>query len=63
VLAPGSFEHVDPTHAAIHEEMLASGVRQLREELNERDAAPAGFFCFSATPLIETGRTPLFQTT
>ncbi len=58
VLAPGSFEHVDPAHAAIHEEMLASGVRQLREELNERDAAPAGFFCLSATPMIETGPPP-----
>lgn len=38
--------------------MLASGVRQLREELNERDAAPAGFFCLSATPQIETGPPP-----
>ena len=58
VLAPGSFEHADPAHAAIQEEMLASGVRQLREELNERDAAPAGFFCLSATPLIEAAPPP-----
>jgi len=58
VLAPGSFEHADPTHASIHEEMLASGVRQLREELQEKDAAPVGFFCLSATPLIETDSPP-----
>lgn len=58
VLAPGSFEHSDPAHAAIHEEMLASGVRQLREELDEKDAAPIGFFCLSATPLIETDPPP-----
>jgi hypothetical protein len=53
VLAPGSFEHVDPTHATIHERMLASGVQQLREESDEKDPAPIGFFCFSATPLRE----------
>jgi hypothetical protein len=58
VLAPGSFEHVDPTHATIHEEMLASGVKQLREELREKDPAPVGFFCLSATPLIETELPP-----
>ena len=58
VLAPGSFEHVDPTHAAIHEEMLASGVQQLREELEEKDAAHVGFFCLSAKPLIETDPPP-----
>jgi hypothetical protein len=58
VLAPGSFEHVDPTHATVHEEMLASGVRQLHEELHEKDPAPIGFFCLSATPLIETDPAP-----
>jgi hypothetical protein len=58
VLAPGSFEHVDSAHAAIHEEMLASGVRQLHGELNEKDAAPIGFFCLSATPLIENDPPP-----
>ena len=51
VLAPGSFEHVDPAHAAIHQEMLASGVRQLSEECDQKDTAPAGFFCLSAAPL------------
>ncbi len=58
VLAPGSFEHLDPTQAAIHEEMVASGVKQLREELQEKDPAPIGFFCLSATPLIETDPPP-----
>jgi hypothetical protein len=31
--------------------MLASGVRQLREEFDGKDTAPAGFFCLSAEPL------------
>ena len=53
VLAPGSFEHKDPTHAAIHEQLLASGIQQLREELDHKDPAPIGFFCFSVTPLLE----------
>ncbi|WP_263354168.1 hypothetical protein [Acidicapsa acidisoli] len=58
VLAPGSFEHVDPTHAAIHEQLLASGVQQLRGELDENDPAPSGFFCLSAMPLREIDSPP-----
>lgn len=58
VLAPGSFEHVDPVHAAIHEEMLASGIRQIRKELEGKDSEPAGFFCFSVTPLRESDPPP-----
>jgi hypothetical protein len=58
VLAPGSFEHVDPTHAAIHERMLASGVQQLRGELDEKDPAPIGFFCLSGMPLLEADPPP-----
>ncbi len=58
VLAPGSFEHVDPKHAAIHEEMLASGVRQLRAELTETNIVPIGFFCLSAMPLTEADAPP-----
>jgi hypothetical protein len=58
VLAPGTFEHLDPTHAAIHEELLAAGIKQLRGELQEKDPAPIGFFCLSATPLIETDPPP-----
>lgn len=54
VLAPGSFERLDLTHERVHEEMLASGVKQLREELKEEDSEPIGYFCLSATPLIET---------
>jgi len=57
VLAPGSFEHVDSTHAAIHHRLLASGVEQLRGELNE-DPAPIGFFCLSAMPLATTDPAP-----
>jgi hypothetical protein len=58
VLAPGSFEHVDSAHAAIHQEMLASGIKQLREELQEKDPAPIGFFCLSAMPLTEADPPP-----
>ena len=58
VLAPGSFEHVDPTHAAIHEQLLASGIQQLHGELDQKDPAPIGFFCFSAMPLREADPTP-----
>ena len=54
VLAPGSFEHVDSAHAAIHHQLLASGIEQLRGELGEKAPAPIGFFCFSAMPLRET---------
>ena len=57
VLAPGSFEHVDPDHAEIHGRMLASGVEQLREELGQEHPAPVGFFCLSAMSLWE-GDTP-----
>ena len=58
VLAPGSFEHVDSDHAAIHNQLLASGIQQLREELAEKDPAPTGFFCFSAMPLREADLPP-----
>jgi hypothetical protein len=58
VLAPGSFEHVDVAHAAIHNQLLASGIQQLRGELSEKAPAPAGFFCFSAMPLRETDPPP-----
>src|SRR5215469_12294000 len=58
VLAPGSFEHVDPAHAEIHERMLSSGIQQLREELNEKDPATIGFFCLSAMPLKEAEPPP-----
>jgi hypothetical protein len=58
VLAPGTFELSDPAHAAIHEDMLAAGVKQLSEELDQRESAPLGFFCFSATPLLEGDSPP-----
>jgi hypothetical protein len=58
VLAPGSFEHVDSGHAAIHNQLLASGIQQLRGELAEKDPAPIGLFCFSAMPLREADPPP-----
>lgn len=58
VLAPGSFEHVDPRHAEIHKKMLTAGVDQLRRELNEKDPELAGFFCLSATPSNEEDAPP-----
>ena len=53
VLAPGSFEHVDSAHAAIHNQLLASGIQQLKAEFAEKAPPPVGFFCFSAMPLGE----------
>ena len=58
VLAPGSFEHVDAAHAAIHNQLLTSGIQKLRGELTEKDPAPVGFFCFSAMPLREADPPP-----
>jgi hypothetical protein len=58
VLAPGSFEHVDSAHAAIHNQLLASGIQELRRELAEKAPAPVGFFCFSAMPLREADPPP-----
>jgi hypothetical protein len=60
VLAPGTFEHVDPVHAAIHDQMLTSGVEQLRGELNsgEKNPSLSGFFCLSAMPLRDTDPPP-----
>ena len=58
VLAPGSFEHLDPTHAAIHERLLTSAIQQLRRELDEKAPAPTGFFCLSAMPLTEADPPP-----
>ena len=58
VLAPGSFEHVDPAHAAIHERMLAAAIQQLRRESDEKAPAPLGFFCLSAMPLTTADPPP-----
>ena len=51
VLAPGSFDHVDPTHGQIHTELLAAGVQELRKELGESNSVPIGIFCLSASSL------------
>jgi hypothetical protein len=58
VLAPGTFGHLDPTHVELHKKMLASGVEQLRGELDEKAPSPVGFFCFSAMPVWETDPPP-----
>lgn len=59
VLAPGYFVHVDPTHAEIHAQMLASANRLLQEELGEGKTAPRGFFCLTLAP--PTAEDPLPQ--
>jgi hypothetical protein len=50
VLAPGSFDHVDPAHAQIHTQLLAAGIQELRKELGGTNSAPIGIFCLSAAP-------------
>jgi hypothetical protein len=44
VLAPGIFGHADSDHSQVHMRLLASGIEELRKELGETKAAPAGFF-------------------
>jgi hypothetical protein len=51
VLAPGYFSHVDSDHSQVHMRLLASAIQELRKELGETKAAPAGFFCLTAAPL------------
>jgi hypothetical protein len=58
VLAPGSFAHVDSDHAAIHNQLMTSGIQQLRRELAAKDPLPVGFFSFSVMPLRETDPPP-----
>ena len=58
VLAPGTFEHLDLTHAGIHERLLSAGIQQLREEQGEKDSVPTGFFCLSAMPLRDADPPP-----
>ena len=58
VLAPGSFEHVDSAHRAIHRELLAAGVEQLRSEFDGKDASPSGFYCLSVMPLRDIDAPP-----
>jgi hypothetical protein len=58
VLAPGAFEHLDLTHAEVHERLLTSAIEQLRGELDEKAQAPTGYFCLSALPLTEADPPP-----
>jgi hypothetical protein len=56
VLAPGSFQRPESADAAL--QMLASGVQQLRAELDEKDAAVTGFFCLSVMQLWDADTPP-----
>ena len=58
VLAPGYFGHVDPVHAQIHAEMLATGVQELHKELREAASSAIGCFCLSTAPLAPQGSPP-----
>jgi hypothetical protein len=58
VLAPGYFVHMDPGHAEIHTQMLASGIRQLQGEMGEAKTAPRGFFCLTLAPSNTTEPPP-----
>ena len=58
VLAPGYFDHVDPDHAKIHEQLMSSAIEQLRGELGEAKPAPSGFFCLPATSIRSETRPP-----
>src|SRR5215470_14725828 len=49
ILAPGYFEHVDATHASIHERLLNAAIQQFREEFAEAKS-PSAFFCIPAMP-------------
>jgi hypothetical protein len=40
---------VDADHEQVHARLLASGIQQLRNELGETQAVPAGFFCLTAS--------------
>ncbi len=48
VLAPGYFDHMDPSHSQVHMRLLGSAIQELRNELGETTSAPAGFFCLTA---------------
>jgi len=56
VLAPGSFKRPESTRAAI--QLLASGVQQLRGEMEEKEPPVSGFFCLSAMPLWDADTPP-----
>src|ERR1700733_14975778 len=58
VLAPGTFDHEDSAHSKIHMRLLASGIQELRKELGETSAAPAGFFCMTVASLTSNDPAP-----
>ncbi len=58
VLAPGYFSHGDPSHSQVHMRLLASAIQELQKELREAKAAPAGFFCLTASPIARDEPVP-----
>jgi hypothetical protein len=52
VLAPGYFDHMDPSHSQVHLRLLGSAIQELRNELGETTSAPAGFFCLTAASFM-----------
>jgi hypothetical protein len=58
VLAPGNFDHEDSAHSKVHMRLLASGIQELRKELGETNAAPAGFFCLTTAPFTSAEAAP-----
>src|SRR5580693_888325 len=58
VLAPGYFGHGDASHSQVHMRLLGSAIQELRNELGEIKAAPAGFFCLTAAPLTPNEPVP-----
>jgi hypothetical protein len=51
VLARGYFSRVDPAHRQIRAQMLAAGVQEPRQELEESSPIAIGIFSVSAAPL------------
>ncbi len=58
VLAPGYFGHTDAVHSQVHARLLASGIRELRDELGETKSATAGFFCMTVAPFVPNTPAP-----
>jgi hypothetical protein len=58
VLAPGYFGHTDAVHSQVHLRLLASGIKELQEELGETRSLPAGLFCLTVAPFTPNGPAP-----
>jgi hypothetical protein len=58
VLAPGYFGHTDSVHSQVHLRLLASGIQELHEDLDETKSAPAGFCCLTVAPFTPNEPAP-----